>query len=383
MKKTALTQLKKTDYPFGNSFAGLARRAFALLLVFLTVISTGCSQAALSGSDKEVIEAYELRVDGKVDQAHEMLLGILEKDSANAMAWYELSRLKEYMMLSGGAPEMEEINRMADRALQYDQGNVIYAYKVAMDAFLSAYIAMHGDPQNVGGYVSVACDKYKKVLEIKPDYLEAMLYLVEIYGMLPPEMGGDSMQAESYAQKLEAMDDYFGAKARLDLMGEDVSMVDYWNKYLEKHERNAVILKELGRAYLYQEDPERAFQYFQEAIKLDPSQTILLLDMARYHQMLVMQNRDLAAQELPKSKIYIDQYLASDPGPIIPLRAYAIGMLAKVAMFTGQKEEADKLMEGAKSLDPYFSRAFGVPSPNLFIPPNEVSHHFGSFFMPF
>jgi hypothetical protein len=99
--------------------------------------------------------------------------------------------------------------------------------------------------------------------------------------------------------------------------------------------------------------------------------------------MKVMQNRDAAEEELPKSKEYIEQYLASMPAPIPPLKAYALGMLVKIEMFSGNKEEAEKIMEEAKRIDPYFSRAFGIPSLAQFESPDKLDHHFVSFFSPF
>ncbi|TSA54735.1 MAG: hypothetical protein D4R38_01860 [Dehalococcoidia bacterium] len=116
---------------------------------------------------------------------------------------------------------------------------------------------------------------------------------------------------------------------------------------------------------------------------MDSSMQILWLDLARYYMMGVMQNKDLADSLLPISAMYTRQYLASKPAPIIPLQAYATGMLVKTEMFTGHKEEAEKLMEEAKALDPYFSRAFGIPGPSLFEPPDKISYHFTSFFRPF
>jgi hypothetical protein len=99
--------------------------------------------------------------------------------------------------------------------------------------------------------------------------------------------------------------------------------------------------------------------------------------------MKVMQDRNLADKELPESKKFFEMYLASVPAPNIPLKAYTIGNLAKIAMFTGKQEEADKLMKDAKALDPYFSKAFGVPSQALFDCPDSVNHCFISYFMPF
>jgi hypothetical protein len=97
----------------------------------------------------------------------------------------------------------------------------------------------------------------------------------------------------------------------------------------------------------------------------------------------VMENKDLASTELPLAKNYIAKYLESSPAPVVPLKSYAMGLQMRCEMFLGNQAEAEKLMEQAKALDPYFSRASGVPTLLLFDRPDEISHHFFSFFSPF
>ncbi|NQV01171.1 MAG: hypothetical protein HQ542_00865, partial [Bacteroidia bacterium] len=303
------------------------------------------------------------------------------KDSTTAMAWYELSRVKWYMLTGGGNVSMDEILESIDKATLYDSGNVIYAYAKAMDLFLSAYMAMHKGGDNVTDAVGKTCQEFEHVLVLKPDYSEAMLYLVEIYGLLPQEMGGDSAKAVGYVELLEQTDDFYAAKAKLVLNpGDEVA---FWQDWLSTHDTTPEVLREIGIAYLYQEDIDQTKTYFKQAMLLDSTQNILLLDISRYYMFQVMQNRELADSLLPISAKFINKYLASEPTPVIPLQAYATGMLVKTEMFTGHKEEAEKLMEEAKALDPYFSRASGIPGASLFEPPDKISHHFTSFFRPF
>ncbi|MBL7111109.1 MAG: hypothetical protein ISS19_04125 [Bacteroidales bacterium] len=352
-------------------------------LLLLTLQITGSCSYQKEKCDKNVMKAYDLRMQGKADQALALLDSILVKDSTNAMAWYELSRVKKYMLTGGGDVSMDEILASVNNATLYDSGNVIYAYAKAMDLFLNAYMVMHREPDKVKDKVAATCVQFEKVLKLKPDYPEAMLYLVEIYGMLPPEMGGDSVKAAVYAAKLKELDPYFGAKATLDLAPEETDQVAYWKYFQALHGDTPDIMEEIGIAYLYQDDPENAKHYFSKAMEMDSSKQILLLDLARYYMMGVMQNRELADSLLPISAYYTEQYLASEPVPVIPLQAYATGLLVKTKMFTGQKEEAEKLMEKAKSLDPYFSRASAIPSPSFFEPPDAINYHFSSFFRPF
>lgn len=354
-----------------------------VVLLLLTLQINGSCSAKKEAAKNDVMKAYDLRMQGKTDLALALLDSILATDSTDAMAWYELSRVKKYMFTGGGKVTLEEILAAADKATRYHPENVIYTYEKAMDDFLIAYMAMHREPEKVREKIAVTCSQFEAVLKLKPDYPEALLYLVEIYGMLPPDMGGDSIKAAAYALRLKEMDPYYGAKATLDLGPEGTDQVAYWKAFQSLHGDRPEILKEIGIAYLYKEDPDSAKGYFLRTIRMDSSRQILLLDLARYYMMGVMQNKDLADSLLPISASYVRQYLAGQPEPVIPLKAYATGMLVKTEMFTGHKEEAEKLMEEAKSLDPYFSRAFGVPPLSLFERPDVVTHYFYSFFRPF
>ena len=344
-----------------------------LLLNFISVLSS-CAK-----TDNRVKEAFELRINGKTDQAKELLVTILKEDSTNAAANFELARTLNYMNLMGS----DEADKALKSAIKYDPQNIIYAYYNAKNCFLKAYIAMHQESDNVKTKVNDVCDEFVKVLEMKSDYPEAMMYLVEIYGMLPEEMGGDKVKAEEYTQKLERMDKFYGAKARLVMMPEGTDMVDHWKKYINKNGEDCKALKELGVAYLFSDNFDEAEIAFYKAIAIDKSQNIRLLDLARFHMMKVMQNKDAAATEIPKSKEFIEKYMKSTPEPIPPLKAFSIGMLVNFEMFSGNKAEAEKLMAEAKALDPYFSRAFGIPSLAIFEQPDKLDHHFQSFFSPY
>ncbi|MEN8118529.1 MAG: hypothetical protein ABFS16_16215 [Bacteroidota bacterium] len=346
----------------------------AILLMNFTAVFSSCNK-----NEKEVLDAYKLRTQGKVDEAKAMLLSILEEDSTIAMAHFELARTLNYMNMMGS----DEATNALKQAKKLEPDNVIYAYGYARNCFLEAYKAMQMGGGDVNKWITKTCDEFKNVLDLESGYPEALMYLVEIYGMLPENMGGDKAKAEEYTRQLESTDKFFGAKARLVMMPEGTDMVEYWNKYIAENGEDCKSLKELGVASLFADDIDGAKKSFEKAMAINKSQNIRILDLARFHMMKVMQNQDAAGEELPKAKEYVEQYLNSKPEPIPPLHAYALGMMVKIKMFSGNQEEGEKLMEEAKSLDPYFSRAFGIPSLATFEPPNKPNHHFTSFFSPY
>lgn len=357
------------------------KKQIFLMLLFVWIIVSPSSAANVP--DKEVLKAFELRTKGKVDDSRLLLESILSKDSTNAMAHFEMARLKHYLLIGGGEVKIEDILNSINKAVSYDSQNITYAYYKAIVSFLNAYMDMESGNAEVKKRVDETCLQFEKVLSMKPDYSEASLNLVEIYGMLPKQMGGDSLKAIAWSEKLANKNDYFGSRARAVLLSKEADHVKFWMDRLDREKKNPEFLMEVGKAYLNKADPKNAEKYFDEAIKSDPSKNILLLDLARYHMMVVMQNRDLAKTDLPLAKDFIERYLTTSPEPIIPLKSYAMGLMSLNEMFLGNQSEADKWKEEATKLDKYFSRALGIPTLLLFDSPDQISHHYFSFFSPF
>jgi len=353
-----------------------------VMLVILLQLSGSCSDNG-DRRDEGVQRAFQLRMNGKADQAKTLLETIITKDSTNAMAHYELARLQHYMFVGGGNVKIEDIVSSINKAASNAPENVIYAYYKGIASFLNTFSAMQHGNDKVKPLIMETCIDFENVLKLKPDYYEAMMYLVEIYGMLPADIGGDTVKAIAWAEKLEKMNSYFGARAKAALLPENSDLVKYWENFLAADKKNPELLMEVGKGYLFKDDPKNAEKYFNEARKSDPSKNILILDLARYHIMKVMQNKDLSKAELPVAKGLLEEYLTSIPEPNIPLKAYTMGLLVRVDMFLGNQAKAEKLMEETKALDPCFSRASGIPTLLLFDEPDKISHHYFSFFSPY
>jgi tetratricopeptide (TPR) repeat protein len=356
-----------------------------IILIQLLIIGilASCNLIVEHQIDKGVEDIYKMRMEGKVDEAKAILDTAVEVFPDNAMAQYEMARVKQYMMIGGGDVKLEDVMESINQAVENAPGSVVYAYYQANTSFLDAYMSMQMGGDEVKNKVTAACEQFENVLKLKPDYHEARLTLVEIYGMLPPDMGGNPEKASEYSEKLAEMDTYFGAKAKSILASEDMDYVKYWEGLIAEDKENPKFLMEAGKACLYAEDPGKAEEFFNQARELDPAFNILLLDLSRYHMYMVMQNQELMETELPLAREYSEKYLETKPEPIVPLRAYALGMISRFEKFLGNEEASEKKMQEAKSLDPYFSRATGVPSMINFIPPDEICYCYSSYFGPF
>jgi tetratricopeptide (TPR) repeat protein len=336
--------------------------------------------------DKTVQQAYELRINGQADSAKVLLEQIIAEDSTNAAAWYELARTKHHMGL--GNP-MELISGMVDiqqtvqNAVDIDPDNVIYQYYKGCIDYFNLYIGLQMGKENVSEDFAKVVESYKSVLILKPDYHEAKLFLVELFAMLPSNMGGDSAKAEMYVRELEEADVVSGAKAREIVMPEDADYIEFWQKIEEKQMDNADVHEALGKVYLYHENIEEATKCFETAISLNAKKNILYVDLGRYYTMQAMQNPAKLDSLAPLIKNTFETYLESQPEPINPLKAFVIGNLARIEFNTGDNENGEKLNKEAMALDPNYSKAFGTPSQILFDPPDEISRVHVYFFRPF
>jgi tetratricopeptide (TPR) repeat protein len=350
----------------------------------IAAASLGLASCTQPDSGPTVQQAYELRMHGKADSAKALLEQMLSEDSANSLAHYELARTKFQIALAEPRQLLDNLSdsqNSIERAVEHEPDNVIYRFFAGRIAFFQAYASLHMNRPGAKDDVAKACSTYESVLELQPDYREASLYLVELYATVPEDMGGDVSKAEGYAAQLEGMDEIFGAKARSLLLPDEVDRVDYWQRVLDAQPGNAEVLVELGRASLFRDEGEDGARYFEEAVRIDPEKSILFLDLARYHTMTVMRDEGLKDTALPLAEQAITRFLDSDP--ILPLRAFALGLLARVKGGMGDNERYAQLVEEANTADPFFSKAFGVPTPDLFVPPGEVSHNHRYLFRPF
>lgn len=368
-----------------DDLQGLLARLFGVVAIIIV-----CSGVALSGdiqSDDAVAKAYQLRLDGKVDEAKTLLNKHLAENPKDAEAYYELARLDGYMTISGrGGMEamkksLDDASKAIQKAVEIEPDNVIYRYYAAKVTFLESYIALQSGQGDGKELVGDICRAFEEVLKLKPDYGEVMLNLVEMYGGLPEEMGTDKAKAEQYTARLEKLDPILGTKARAIMLPEGADAIGYWQEVLKKHEGKAAVLEALGKQYLRQEKTEEGEQYIEKALKADPARTDLLLDMARYHVYRMMGDEKLKDVEVPVTEEYVTRYLAT--GPIAPLQAYAMGMLARLKFISGKETEGKELKAKAEAIDPYFSMASGIPNPELFVPLGRIPHNHTYLFQPF
>jgi len=340
----------------------------------------------LTSHARTVQEAYELRLGGNADAALALLEQAVATEPGNAEAWYELARTKAHIGLGNPRSIMEamkENQAAAEKAAMLEPDNLIYAVYKAKACGTGAYIAVQQQAPDAKNKIQEFVSAYEHVLELKPDYHEARLALVEYLKMLPPEKGGDPAKAEKYTKELENADAVLGAQAREMMLPEGTDLIVFWQKVLESNPGNADVLERLGKACFYEDRDEQGIDYIKQAIQLDAGKNILHLDIARYYMYQAMRDRDKLKELAPKMDEAYMAYIDSKPKPVDSMLAYAKVGLGRIKSHVGDKELANKLLKEAKALDPNLSKASGIPDQNLFILPDQIPRGFVYFTRPF
>jgi tetratricopeptide (TPR) repeat protein len=347
--------------------------ALGVALLFTVLMSP------LSGGDVEVTavdHAYDLRMSGEAEEAKAMLEALLSKDKENALAWYELARTHQHMGLSKPREIfdlLEPIKLASARSVELAPENYSVVSYHAMIGMFSSYPSIMQKDADAKGNVEQAIEGYESLLKLRPASPVTLLVLTELNVFLDRMYGEGGSKAEAYAEKLEEIDPVQGAKAREILLPEDAKRIPYWKAVLAKHPDDADVLECLSKACLW-EAPDKADKYLKATLKEDPGKTLLYLDFARAHVMQGMRNEDERADWFQKAIAYFDQYLATNPSN--PMKAYAIGAKVPLVRRMGDKQQAQQFRRQAMKLDPFYSRASGIPSQMLFTPPGEeIAYH--------
>ena len=191
-------------------------------------------------------------MNGKLDEGKNILDKVLLKDSTCSLAWFELARTKQHLLLGGGKSSPAEILQLITKAVKHDPDNAKYLFLQANSYYLKAYVS-EGSEEEAQEYIDKACKGFKNVFSLLPDNKEALLYLVDTYASLPENMGGNKEKAGIYAQKLSELDKASGAEARALLMPDSADKVQYWSE-IYNSKSTAMVAEKLGKADIYSED---------------------------------------------------------------------------------------------------------------------------------
>jgi hypothetical protein len=127
-----ISVLKKSDYKGIKRKKSLLKPAATLLIIILVVFAP--EKISADELEESVIKAYQLRMDGKMDEAKNLLMEALSQDSVNAMANFEMARLIGNM----DPRNIETILHHSHQAVISEPDNAMYRFYFAQRLLLKA-----------------------------------------------------------------------------------------------------------------------------------------------------------------------------------------------------------------------------------------------------
>jgi tetratricopeptide (TPR) repeat protein len=297
-------------------------------------------------------KAFRLRMQGKTDEALELLEEDIAANPSHAGSHYELSRVKFYLR------DFDGTQAAIGKAVEIDPNNANYHYFAGLAAAYGVVDAAHHDDQDkMKEYGLRAISELEDALRIEPGLDQARCFLVQQLSVMGPELGLETPGAEEHVRFLEEKDPVMGAKARSNLI-DDQQKKELWEKILAEHGESAVACYEVGSAFIDLNEIDRAADCIDKAIALEPDRYYILLRLATAYAM---------KDDWDKAQALAERYLGLDPP--VPLQAYASGYLAQIHRHGGRQDLGTEFMAKALALDPHVWQTVMPPPEELFTSP--------------
>ena len=321
----------------------------------LTLAAAAACLAATEADPGPAAQAYKARMAGQAERAREILVSALKATPDDASVHFELARTSMYLV------DLDRAQEAIERAVALSPADTRYQHWLGV---ISQYNAVWKYKKKetrgqVNGLMKKALEGFRRAAELRPDFHDARFELVNCYLKNPWTAGGSRRKAERHAQLLEKADAVAGARARCLVLGYRAveKRREVWRKVVAAHPDNAGAHEGLARAYF---GTEEGLSHLDKALALDPSRSEALIDLARTYAM---------SKKHGQAERILQRYLASQPAPPVPMRAYATFCLARIQKMQGHGDRADAILAEAKKLDGKCWMFFRQPHAGLFTPP--------------
>ena len=303
-----------------------------------------------------VTKAYFMRMDGKVDEAKQVLEQELSKKPKNAAAWLELARLE--VQRGGATREMDSAQKAIEKAVNSAPESPVYHRWAAHIAVFNSILRSRHRPEMVE-QIKKAIKEAEQAVTLEPDDHEARMVLVSQYGNNPPDHGGDQSRAEHHVKILETRSPVDGARARCEfsLKGQSEKRLALWNDLAKKLGKDPRVHENLARQHAWGGNVEKATVHAGKVLALDPTRGQVLLDLARAFAL---------EKKVKPAEQFARRYLALDPPGPLSLRAWTHMALGQIQRMGGNKEASAESLKKAKELDPYCWFTMTPPPRQLF-----------------
>ena len=338
----------------------------------LTQILTGISlfvsfYSTAQQINQVVLDAYEIRMNGNAEKAADMLKKYIEKDSSNAMVYFEYARALCHL-----SPEQIEFNRAERKTINHTD---TVKRMQALDAIDRA---IKLDPWNYyyqsleGNILESLKDKYSR--EEKRVQYEQMNYVMEKSFEIKPSVElatglfyyyayksmNDSVKASQKGEKyMEYLKENKTEDKYIDFKnsGGKLSRFDYYWQLLASDSLNVDILKILGSICFEQDSVEQGIECYEKALKISGDYQHVLgflwLNPSAESQSFGHNLNAESRETLDEWKIEkIMAFLETNPNA--PTTCLSYMSLSNIYKRRGEEEKAREMDLMARKTDRYF-----------------------------
>ncbi len=287
-------------------------------------------------------EVFELRMDGKSDQAKALMEKACKRTPKDARLWFEVARVRWHQW--SRKRDMTPAKHAIDKAVKLDPDNGRYLYYAGQIHFYHGFIKA----QHLLTILSLPVEmgKAKKLLErtltLDPNDHRARLFLLKLYECPAPL--GSKRKAAKHRAKLEMLDPILHAihvkDPQIDSQDHQAKLA-LWIPLLQSHPDRPEVRARLCKLYAGMKDYAKAIEHFERARHLDSWQQRLLLDIARS-----------CGKDQTQRERYEDQYLAGTPTPPKAMQSLVWGQRYWRWKRQDKPEEAEKALARVNELDP-------------------------------
>ncbi len=322
-----------------------------LPVLFVLAASALCAHAA---EDPAAIaaEAFGLRLDGRVDEAVEMLEAGVGDHPRAGVLHYELARAKLLLL------DIPGTLAAAESAVDCAPDSCEYRYFAAMAAAYSLIDAAHHDDRDrMKAMGRRTIGHLEAALRADPDCHRARYLLVQQSVEMAPQIGLEVADPEPHVVLIEGKDPIMGAKARCCLVVDKKEQRKIWEKILEDHPDDERALVEAAEGLITAGDLVLAAACIEKAIEKNAENSYGLLRLGHAHAM---------RGDWERARILTHRYL--DHEPPVALKAYATARLGMIHHRTGDQDRARELMDEARGMDPHVWMTVMPPPKEIFTP---------------
>ena len=139
------------------------------LNMLLLIVFIGGQSCTAQKSQSELMNSYELRMNGQADSAKVLLLEMSQKYPEDAMVWFELSRCTEHLGLSNPRDMEKSIEASLsyiNKANKIEEGNAKYLLYKAKFQTLEFYMNLKMGGGDEGVKLEDIEETYQKVFQL-------------------------------------------------------------------------------------------------------------------------------------------------------------------------------------------------------------------------